>query len=104
MKTSGIRMITLAIIMAVLVVLLIYGIGHAEGNSTTLRVSCTIPAIPGINAPPFNVEEQTQPATVEANKEEAAISQAENQDPKSDKILIAKEEKADSTINTIYSR
>ena len=65
------------------------------GGSKTIAVSCSIPAIPGVNAPPF-------PADIELAHKQGYAS-AENEVQKNQEMpLIIAEERGDR--QTIYSR
>lgn len=55
------------------------------GDSVSLSVSCTIPSIPGVNAPPF---ETTANADIQENS----------------KILLVEQTANSETVQTIYSR
>jgi len=63
------------------------------GDNAPLSVSCSIPVVPGLNAPPFNTK------TAETN-----VEAQQNEDQSQQEIILA-EETAPSTVRqTIYLR
>jgi len=80
-----------------------------EGDSFSFGESCTIPAIPGVNAP--LVEEERQNTKVEASaqkeepqKEPSAQSPALIQQDSQEEKTTAQEQKILATVKTVYSR
>ena len=77
------------------------------GESKTIAVSCTIPAIPGVNVPPFNTQANTQNASAiqqeskeERNKKETAEVAIAKQPEK-----ISQQDARDGKMmQTVYSR
>jgi len=86
-------------------VLVISFSGIALGESKTIPITCTIPAIPGVNAPPFEEEKITPDESVKNNQEESML--AANQ--KKESPVISQEDSYTkntelASIKTIYSR
>lgn len=81
------------------------------GNSASISVSCTIPAIPGINVPPFSeeklekqrtdktVEEKIKNPEKEYNTASLLIIQEERKE-----IRLANEKTTSIAVTTIYVR
>lgn len=95
-------------ILAIELVLLSFFNGYAKaGESKTLAVSCTIPAIPGVNVPPFPKAEVTKPAAMEEKNQ-----QGQNETKESNTIVVAERGKDlsrndmqnDVLTQTVYSR
>jgi hypothetical protein len=61
----------------------------AEGDSCTIVVSCTVPAIPGVNAPALLEEETLKPAPVESAE---IKEEPQGQSPEPSFATIADEE------------
>ena len=102
---------SLAILMALLPILLVQTITFAQGNTQTLGVSCTIPAIPGVNVAPD--EKQLVGERKPLLRETAIAIQQENQQGPS--YVISEETQEAKTaeqkeapvivlVKTIYSR
>lgn len=93
----------LIILSALAVTLLLTSVAFA-GESKTIGVSCTIPAIPGVNAPPFPEVKKTinlQEPQAQANTEKEAEKSQSTQDSTS---IIVAQDKKDPGLQTIYSR
>lgn len=70
------------------------------GESATLSISCTIPAIPGINAPPFEKKELLKEESgTENTPQEPAKNQAQD---KKETLFIVQE--LPGNIQVVYSR
>lgn len=85
----------MALLRNVLVGLIIFlsGVGVVQAqNSAAFPVSCTIPAIPGVNAPPLQAEQKQEINIAENNAETAdyIIQEETMSDTKSGQILIVK--------------
>lgn len=78
--------------------------GAEAGDSFSFSVSCTIPAIPGLNAPPF-IEEKTVKVetdkTVEQVKQEKEKQEEEIESPS---IIQEDIDRETQLVRTIYSR
>lgn len=80
------------------------------GESVTLKVSCTIPAIPGLNAPPFPENNKVvQKVETEASEQK----EANNYENNGNQTIVQEEKVKDdaagyakfaSKVRTIYSR
>ena len=70
-------------------ILLSYFTFSWAGDSFTFSISCTIPEIPGVNAPPFE-EEQSAQSSVKQNTYSSMIQEEKQEDTK--------------LVMTIYSR
>ncbi|MEW6100838.1 MAG: hypothetical protein AB1481_00895 [Candidatus Omnitrophota bacterium] len=71
------------------------------GESKTIPVSVTIPAIPGVNVPLTTQEakyEETQPAQKETKKEEKREARQENS------MIVQMASVSSKNVQTIYSR
>lgn len=77
--------------------------GIAYGESISFSVSCTIPAIPGVNAPPFA---ETQKPIINQGKETQndSASQEDRQKEPERQMLMAEEKTNSSITQTVYSR
>lgn len=74
------------------------------GDNVTLSISCTIPAIPGINAPPLLVKQGLQQAPGAEDPQqtqEAGYKESETQQ-KAETLFIAQE--LPGNIQILYSR
>jgi hypothetical protein len=77
------------------------------GDSVTIQMSCTIPSIPGVNAPPFVSErmlkisqrEEVAKKNTTATEGEQIIEKEETKE-----TLLAQGEKVTTQVKTIYSR
>jgi hypothetical protein len=84
--------------------------GIAAGESITFSVSCTIPEIPGVNAPPF--EEKTTMRDVEQATQQDVALQEENkteqlqtiQEESKKEVQLAEGKASSIAVQTIYSR
>lgn len=77
------------------------------GDSIGFTVSCTIPAIPGVNAPPFEDKATLSDATVAITEQVKASEEKKEQIPASlqeEEILLAEEKSPSGTVQSIYSR
>ena len=83
--------------------LLIAGTACA-GDSATLQVGCTIPAIPGVNVPLLAQGEQTAaPAPENNDAEETALAKKSTQQQDAP-VLLAERKTSNGSIQTIYYR
>lgn len=89
------------LIIGSLAVVVLFFAGYAfAGDSVSIRVSCSIPAIPGVNAPALDSEKET----IEKEAVEEEVEQG-NKKKKEDKLLLTKvTENEDGISYTIYSR
>jgi hypothetical protein len=77
------------------------------GESATIQVSCTIPSIPGVNAPPriservlnINQREEITKKNTTATEGEQIIEKEETKE-----TLLAQGEKVISKVKTVYAR
>ena len=77
------------------------------GDSVTIQMSCTIPSIPGVNAPPLisertlkmNQREEVAKKNTTATEGEQIIEKEETKE-----ILLAQGEKVTTKMKTIYVR
>lgn len=112
MKHISIKARIILISYLTLILMLSMGLSHkAEAqDSYSIAVSCSIPAVPGLNAP--IVEEETmEPMDTKQNpgsqQEETKIELAEMiRETKEEKILKAQDENSSTavTLQTVYSR
>ena len=94
------------ILLSTLLVLFIVSTAWA-GDSVTIQMSCTIPAIPGVNAPPLVSErllrnsqrEEVAKKNTTATEGEQIIEKEETKE-----ILLAQGEKVTTQVKTIYTR
>ena len=71
------------------------------GDSVSLSVSCTIPAIPGVNVPPFDediLNQRNAPQEEQQQKNENSQKEADNQ------ILMAEITDGSAVVKTVYTR
>ena len=94
----------------VLVILLFAAKLTLAGESFSIPVSCSIPSVPGINAPPFPEEKIVQVQITQdlqaTNSKSALDEQAikmKREKPKPEMLLV-EEKRSNATIQTIYSR
>jgi len=93
----------------VLTILLVLFIASAAwaGDSVTIQMSCTIPSIPGVNAPPLlsertlrmNQREEIMKKNTTATEGEQIIEKEETKEN-----LLAQGEKVTTQVRTIYTR
>lgn len=92
-----------------IIVLSFVGVAKA-GDSISFSVSCTIPAVPGVNAPPFPTEK-----SVEENRDTNIIVQEQTetyakneptliQEDAEEEIVLAEGKTTTITVQTIYAR
>ena len=89
----------------ILVSILIFVSSVWAGESVTIGMSCTIPAIPGVNSPPFNKEKETNLKVSPPEEGSSATTATEGKEfvKEEKEILLAQEEKPVS-LQTIYPR
>lgn len=93
-------------IIITLIAVLLFSDAALAGESVTLGVSCTIPAIPGVNAPPFPNEGKVINTSIAAEKQEEntqktpAKEAADNQPHE----VIVQEETDGRLMQTVYNR
>lgn len=64
------------LLLSSLVLIILFFAGYAlAGDTVTIRVSCSIPAIPGVNAPPLDSKEETIEKEVAEEKVEKEIKE-----------------------------
>jgi hypothetical protein len=80
--------------LALIICCAIYGVAFAE--NVTFNVSCTIPAIPGLNAPPYT--EKTNRETLSEPVNELNLTE-ENAEVETEQIV-----QEDETALTLYAR
>jgi len=98
------------LLIALLIVFSMISIAAAESKSYT--ISCTIPAIPGVNAPPLLEQKTVQnvPEINMAQRAETANEAVNNavlptvQKEESNQIQLANGETKTMTVQTFYSR
>ena len=95
-------------IMMIALVLLSSFMEIAEaGESKTIAVSCTIPAIPGVNVPPFNTQANTQNAGAiqqESKEERNRKETAEVAIAKQPERISQQDARDGQVMQTVYSR
>jgi len=92
--------------LAVALILLIFSFAWAA-NSTTIQMSCTIPSIPGVNAPARIMESSMQDYQRKdvANKDSISAPKEEVIEKRETKeILLNQGEKTTKEIKTVYTR
>lgn len=97
MRKKGFKILMLGLML----VLPITEIALAE--SISFSVSCTIPAIPGLNAPPFP-EEETVKADTPTPVQEETKTQKEEPKTESPSMIEEDTEEGNKLVKTIYSR
>jgi hypothetical protein len=92
-------------ILTVALVLFITSFAWA-GDSVTISMSCTIPAIPGVNAPPLISERSVKNKLEEVAKKNTDATEGEQLIEKEEtkEILLAQGEKVTARVKTIYTR
>ncbi len=93
----------------VLTILLVLFVSSAvwAGDSVTIQMSCTIPSIPGVNAPPFVSEGMLKNSKLEeTTKKNTAATEGEQiiEKEETKEILLAQGEKVTTKVKTIYRR
>lgn len=86
-----------------LLILLFITDAAQAGDSFSIPVSCTIPAIPGVNAPPFNAETNTQEKMSKSNEALTETAQGENK-AESPSLIQEETTKEMRLIKTFYRR
>ncbi|MCM8795776.1 MAG: hypothetical protein NC928_03735 [Candidatus Omnitrophica bacterium] len=91
------------ILIGLIIFLTISDLGFT-GDSLTFSVSCSIPAIPGVNAPPFSEGRIEQKENTSVQQETKIQEKDQEKEPKSP--LMIQEENPEETklVRTIYSR
>jgi len=90
------------LILTAATILVMIGVSWA-GESKTIRVSVTIPAMPGINVPPFSLDDTRKRAKDGAvEKEESKEKAKEDEEP----MFIVQDDKGrmDLVLKTLYAR
>lgn len=74
------------------------------GDSASFGVSCVIPAIPGVNAPPYPVKEESKKTgdAVAENEEKTETNQKNGTETEDESYTFIVQE--DSSLKTIYVR
>ncbi|MDP2830741.1 MAG: hypothetical protein Q8O02_00645 [Candidatus Omnitrophota bacterium] len=93
-------------ILTVLLVLLMVSTVWA-GDSITISMSCTIPSIPGVNAParvPEALMRNYQRVDVTNNNSTATVGEEYIEKEETKQTLLAQGEKVTTKIQTIYTR
>jgi len=93
-------------ILTVLVILLTVSTAWA-GNSVTISMSCTIPSIPGVNAPALIPEvslENYQRQDVTNQNSTATVREETIEKEEIKEVLLAQGEKVTAALKTIYTR
>lgn len=77
-----------------------------SGNSATIQVSCSIPSVPGLNAPMVETQTLRQEAVTASSTKETATEQSSNtiQEDKQSQIQLAEGQTATQAVTTVYSR
>ena len=87
------------LILGFALIILAFGSLSFAGDTCTIRVSCSIPAVPGINAPPEAFDENI--ANADTTEEEVVQEDWEEEE----KLLLTRIVKSDNKIfYNIYSR
>ena len=77
------------------------------GNSVTISMSCTIPSIPGVNAPalvPEVLMRNYQRQDVTNNNSTATVGEEIIEKEERKEVLLAQGEKVTTQVKTIYTR
>ena len=93
-------------ILSITAIALIMAGGSAlgEGNQISLSVSCVIPAIPGVNAPPFETKENVQPQKLTAGETEPTAKKESPNNAAQSSVIVDKRESPEVVIKTVYNR
>lgn len=94
------RIFVRQILIGTLITLLAAGVALA-GETVTLSVGFSIPAIPGVNAPPFEAE---GPAISDMAIQEVTTASSPTEEQQRPILLAKSEETPSGTVQTIYSR
>lgn len=95
---------------ALLLILLVQATALAEGNTQTIGVSCVIPAIPGVNAPPNEkqlikeqavLKEKDMPVRQDNQQEPSSVIAEDTQESRT---VEQEEDSALVLVKTIYNR
>jgi len=93
-------------LLTTLLVLLIASAAWA-GDSVTISMSCTIPSIPGVNAPPLvsekSIKNSQREEVVKKNTDATEGGQIIEKEERKE-ILLAQGEKVTTQVKTIYAR
>jgi len=81
-----------------LILILSLVVNALASDSFTIKVSCTIPEIPGINAPPFKEEIKSQSIIKQKTESEQEINLLQEE------IIEVTEEESSLKVITLYSR
>ncbi len=96
-----------------ILVILFSGSAAFAGNSVTITVGCTIPAIPGVNAPPFpegapsvKADENASGGQEQKSYEniEYSVIVKDIREENTEEIKLADGRDASFTVQTVYSR
>lgn len=92
-----------SLLVSLVLVISFTGIAFAESKS--IPISCTIPAIPGVNAPPFDEERTVPDESAKNNQTESMLAKNQNEESP----VIAQEDTYTkntelASVKTIYSR
>lgn len=74
------------------------------GESYNISVSCTIPAIPGVNVPPFNTKENTQAQGQTTEALIAAAGKETKKDSPQNNVIVEETQNPDAALQTVYDR
>jgi len=81
---------------------LLIATGAYAGDSATIQIGCTIPAIPGVNAPLLAQDQQA--ATPETQDSEETVFVKKSAQDKASPILLAERKTTHGSVQTIYYR
>jgi len=98
----------LRLLVAVVLTIMAYDIAYA-GNSQTIHVSCTVPSIPGVNAPALETSQQGHsnlPSLAEENKAQEGTSQQGEmiEEETRQEIMLAQDQGESLKLQTVYMR
>lgn len=94
----------LKVLFGLVFVLAIAGIAHA-GDMHSFAVTCTIPEIPGVNAPMIQETSTRSEQKISAAQENTPkVESGEKNASKENQMLMAEQTNEAETVQTVYSR
>jgi hypothetical protein len=115
-KEAKMKKIAVILIILTVILPLSFATNCLAGNSQSITISCTIPAIPGVNAPAIeektvrsedkkSTPSQTQNPKIAKNEEEKNSKSPNVIQQEEEKLtMLAKEQNKKVIVQTIYSR
>lgn len=92
---------TMMILVGLVTGILIAATAYA-GDSATIQIGCTIPAIPGVNVPLLAQDQQA--ATPETQEPEETVLVKRSEKDQDAPILLAERKTSSGSVQTIYYR